>query len=191
MKLRKAIVIPLILAMTLGLSSCRATERYTRAQEALEESRPLICEKEFGRYRFDPGWVEVESESVDPDLYTYCLEEDLDSAVRPYYVTVRCEANDYGPDNYRQFSDDHYQMLTEEYGAENIEYDGFIITDNESGITQIDFEIYDSDVHIYEWHLFIEDYHVTFELTVNDEELAIQNSVVDEAFNAACSISID
>ncbi len=36
-------------------------------------------------------------------------------------------------------------------------------------------EITTPDVHIYQWNEFYDSYHVTFELTVNDEEIALKS----------------
>ncbi len=176
----------LISAMGLILSSCRATERYMRALEAEEEQIPLICEKKFGSYRFDPGWIEVESESVDPYLYTYCPEEASDSSDSSYYMTVSCEP--YDIDNLGQFSSDHYPLLAEKYGEESIEPGAYIVTDDDTGISMITFEITAPDVHIYQWNEFYDRYHVTFELTINDEEIALQDNIVDRASTTAWSL---
>ena len=188
---KRILSVILIPVMTFGLYACRATERYMRAQETAKAAEPLICHKDFGSYRLDPGWVEAGPESGDTDCYMYCKQEYRDSSERPYYLTVRCGADDYAPDKYRQFCNDQYQTLAGRCGEDKVIYDGTFIKDDNYGTVMVDYEYFDKGVHFYQWHVFGSLYHAVFELTVNDEDLARQDDVAEAVFTTVCSLRFE
>ena len=164
MKIKKVLAVLAISALALSSMSCRATERYRRAQELRELSKPLRCTKEFGRYQFPAGWVEAGAN--EPDYYYYYPREYADSDTVPYYVVVCHSENEYSEEDNHYFCNDEYQNLVETYGEDAVDITGNGQCDQGQFAM---FEITTDEAHIYQWYILGDYEQVLFELTVEDD----------------------
>ena len=164
MRIKKALSVLVITALALSSMSCRATERYRRAQELEAANSPLRCSKEFGRYYFNPGWSEAESN--DPYSFVYYPSEYSDADSAPYYLTITYSENEYLEDDHSTFCNDEYQKLVEIYGEDAVNVRG---NGTGSGYAFVLYEIITEDVHIWRRYVLRDYEQVLFELTVEDE----------------------
>ncbi len=185
MKIKKVLAVLAVSALALSSMSCRATERYRRAQEEEAANRPLRCSKEFGRYEFAPGWIEAGSNGS--DFYYYYPSEFEDYDVVPYDIAVVHSANDYSLENNVNFCGDEYQNIVEAYGEDAVNNVSNVATDGERWVT---FEIITDDIHFYRWYTLGDYEQVLFELTINDEA-SFDDDDLYEVENGVYSFSWD
>ncbi len=165
--IKKITSVIVIFAMALGFTSCRATERYERERAQQEANAPLICRKEFGSYRLNPGWIEAGSN--EPDFYYYVPRGFENAGESPCIMYVSRSDNDYSEEENYRFCNDEYQNLCEMYPEGTVD---IIMQGGINNNTACAFEITTENEHRYQWIILFDYEQITFELEVNDEELA-------------------
>ncbi|MBO4473874.1 MAG: hypothetical protein J5750_03060 [Clostridiales bacterium] len=143
------------------------------------EKDSVEMKKEFGTYTISGEWVEVKSQSMAPDIFTYCLKGNEDSQTPPNNIVVRHDSNQYTKEQHVDFSAAILQQIKGQaasYGGEaHMEGYGEI-----NGCMVYQF-VYECDPYCVQWYFCGEKEYVMVGMTIFDEEATKKDNIWEVA----------
>ena len=164
---------------TTDKSSDKKTGQKEKSDRKSSEDGVVEMEKEFGTYEIKSGWVEVDSQSMAPDIFTYCVEGNENSKTPPNNIVVRHDKNQYSKDQHVDFSAAILQQIMGQaasYGGEaHMEGYGEI-----NGCMVYQF-VYECDPYCVQWYFCGEKEYVMVGMTIFDEEESKSDNIREVA----------
>ncbi|MBO4688164.1 MAG: hypothetical protein J5636_06585 [Clostridiales bacterium] len=164
---------------TTDKSSDKKTGQKEKSDRKSSEDGVVEMEKEFGTYEIKSGWVEVDSQSMAPDIFTYCVEGNENSKTPPNNIVVRHDKNQYSKDQHVDFSAAILQQIKGQaasYGGEaHMEGYGEI-----NGCMVYQF-VYECDPYCVQWYFCGEKEYVMVGMTIFDEEESKSDNIREVA----------
>ena len=175
---------------TTNKSSDKKTGQKEKSDRKSSEDGVVEMEKEFGTYEIKNGWVEVDSQSMAPDIFTYCVEGNENSKTPPNNIVVRHDKNQYSKDQHVDFSAAILQQIHGQAASYNgtaamTEYGRF----GENMCYRFDMDCEELD--LIQWYVIGDHEYVMFSITIVDEDAAEDDDCIDMAEDSVNSFVWD
>ncbi|MBO4636589.1 MAG: hypothetical protein J5685_05515 [Clostridiales bacterium] len=151
--------------------------------ETIEEGAPVYdgqeYEQAFGSYIVTNDWVEVPSQSMPPDIYTYCAPGNENSATPPNNIVVRHGENYYSREEHETFCTAILQQVT----GQAAEYGGTAYLDSYGPVcgNMVYHFVLDCTPYTEQWYIVGDYEFVMIGMSIFDEDEAETDGIRDVA----------